>query len=106
MNIIDLQSNEQFDDLLKSNKNLLIQFSATWCNPCKMVSTHMPSTQEILKDLVQIVKVDVDSFKEIATDYQIRSVPSFIYLKNGEVAHMSTGIKTQNDIVTEAQSVF
>ena len=86
-NVIELQGEENFnDDVLNSDKPVLVDFWAEWCGPWKQLS---PTVEEIAlenQDKLKVCKMDVDSNREIAAKYGIRSIPSLIIFKNGEPA--------------------
>lgn len=76
----------EFDTITKENGVVLVDFFATWCGPCKMLS---PVLEELSKDLagkVEIVKVDVDQDGNLAMRYSIMSVPTMLIFKDGELA--------------------
>jgi thioredoxin 1 len=91
--IINLGSQEQFADVLKQfkQKRVLVDFYADWCGPCKMQS---PVLQEFdKKDLVTIVKVNVDQFPELAEQYGVRSIPTLVVLDQGQIVRSEPGFK-------------
>ena len=85
-----IQSVEEFDALLKSEKPVLVDFFATWCGPCRMFA---PTFDEFAGDHDEIacVKIDVDQHGEIARRYGIMSIPTIILFKNGEPAKKNVG---------------
>ena len=70
---------EDFNELI-SNGTVLVDFSATWCGPCKMLEGEL----EAIEDKIKIVKVDIDKFQKLTQEYRIMSVPTMIFFKNGE----------------------
>ena len=77
MALIHLED-ENLEDLINNNKILIVDFFATWCGPCKMLS---PVLEEISKE-VTVVKIDVDKHEQLARDYGIMSVPTLIFFKD------------------------
>ena len=77
MALIHLED-ENLEDLINDNKILIVDFFATWCGPCKMLS---PVLEEISKE-VTVVKIDVDKHEKLARDYGIMSVPTLIFFKD------------------------
>ena len=77
MALIHLED-ENLEDLINNNKILIVDFFATWCGPCKMLS---PVLEEISKE-VTVVKIDVDKHEKLARDYGIMSVPTLIFFKD------------------------
>ncbi|GAB6009102.1 thioredoxin [Dysgonomonas reticulitermitis] len=89
-----------FEDLLKSDKPLVIDFWAEWCGPCRMVG---PIVEELAAEYagkVTIGKVDVDNNDEITSKYGIRNIPTILFIKNGEVVDKQVGA-AQKSVLTE-----
>jgi len=84
-------TDKTFDDLLKSDKPLVIDFWAEWCGPCRMVGPIIEELAEEYADKVIIGKVDVDSNDEITSKYGIRNIPTVLFIKNGEVVEKQVG---------------
>jgi thioredoxin 1 len=88
-----------FNELINSEKPTLVDFFATWCGPCRMMT---PIINEMEKEMVgdaNILKLDVDQNKEIAIKYGIRGVPTFIIFKNGEPVWRQSGAMSKNVLV-------
>ena len=98
-NVIELQGEENFnDDVLNSDKHVLVDFWAEWCGPCKQLS---PTVEEIAlenQEKLKVCKMDVDSNREIAAKYGIRSIPSLIIFKNGEPAGVEIGALSKQQL--------
>lgn len=77
-------------EVLKSEKPVLIDFWAPWCGPCKMMA---PVLEEFASEHpeIKVVKINVDEQSELATQYNIMSIPSLLFLKNGEIINSSIG---------------
>ncbi|KAH8285808.1 hypothetical protein KR018_009032, partial [Drosophila ironensis] len=79
-----LLQNDLDSQLSKAGGKLVVlDFFATWCGPCKMISPKLTELATKYADNVVVLKVDVDECEEIAMDYQISSMPTFVFLKNG-----------------------
>lgn len=90
MSVINV-TKENFDKAISvSDKVVVIDFFATWCGPCKMLAPVVEQAAEELSD-VSFYKVDIDESMELAQRYQVMSVPTLIFLKNGEVVNKSVG---------------
>lgn len=83
---------ENFDEkVLKSDKLVMVDFWAAWCGPCKMVGPVVDQLATEYEGKAVIGKVDVDNNQDIAAKYGVRSIPTIIFLKNGEVVDKSVG---------------
>lgn len=82
----------EYDELLKNNTSVFVDFYAEWCGPCKMVA---PLVEEISNEetSVKFVKVNVDDNPDIAQRYGIMSIPTLIAFKNGEIAGSALGFQ-------------
>ena len=93
-----IQNVEEFDALLKGDKDVLVDFFATWCGPCKMLA---PILDKVASDMPQVKfgKVDVDQAMDLARRFGIRSIPDVLIFKNGaQVDHM-LGLRDEDEIV-------
>jgi thioredoxin 1 len=92
-----LETVEEFDSLIAGDKPVLVDFFATWCGPCKML---MPQVDKFASDYsqVDVIKVDIDQFKDIAVRYGITSVPTLKLFKGAEVVSSSSGYKPSTEI--------
>lgn len=88
--MIEINNKEQFTELVKSNKYVIAYFSATWCGPCKAFKPHMEEMSKNNPNLA-VAYIDVDALSELAKDYEIRSVPTSVYIKDGTVTLRFSG---------------
>lgn len=90
---------EEFDALMNEDA-VMVDFFATWCGPCKMLSPVMESVAEKLEGKVQVVKVDVDESPDIAQRFGIMSVPTVILFKKGEQVASFAGYQPEPQIMS------
>jgi len=81
-----------FFDIIKSETPVLVDFSAEWCGPCKMMPPILQQVKKELGDKVRIIKIDVDKNQSIAQKLQIRNVPTLAIYKNGQQRYRQAGV--------------
>lgn len=92
MSVIHADKNNFQEIVMNSEKPVLVDFWATWCGPCRMIAPVLEELSEENPD-VKIVKVDVDESPELASQFQVMSIPALFVIKNGEVVAQSLGVK-------------
>lgn len=85
------------DEVMNSDKPVLIDFWATWCGPCRMLA---PIIEELAeeRDDIKVCKVNVDEEAELAEKFDIESIPSLVLIKNGKIVSRSLGYRPKSDI--------
>lgn len=95
----------EFDQVI-SNGVVMVDFFATWCGPCKMLSPVLEEVAEEVKDAITIVKVDVDQDGDLAMRYGIMSVPTMIIFKDGQPVKQLQGFMPKPQLVSELKNVL
>ena len=96
--ILEVTSKNFEQEVLKSEKPVLIDFYATWCGPCKMLS---PIVEEVAAENedIKVVKIDIDKEQNIAVQYEIMSIPTLVVIKDGKEVNRSVGVIGKSDIL-------
>ena len=98
VDIIDIETKEQFDQIVRDNEVVLVDFWANWCAPCKFFGKGiLPKVAEVVDD-ISIIKVDVEKQPELSTQFGISTVPTILIFKNKDVVKKYLGIQ-QKDIL-------
>jgi len=102
----NVATNANFADILSGNKVVLVDFWATWCGPCRMLSPTVDEVAEEMAGSVAVVKCNVDDCDEIAMQYGIRSIPTLIYFKDGQVADRTVGVVSKSTIIDKLKALI
>ena len=94
-----IATNTNFDGLLEEGKLVIVDFWATWCGPCRMLSPLLDEVEEEMADKITVVKVNVDDADEIAMRFRIMSIPTLLFFKNGQLVDKTVGAMPKSTLV-------
>ena len=95
---------QKFQEIINSERPVLIVFFATWCGPCKVQSSVLTTVKENVGDIARIVKIDVDEYPAIAAEYGVRGVPTLAVFKNGDMLWKESGVHDVNTLTNLLQT--
>ncbi len=98
MGVIEITKDNFAEEVLKSDKPVLLDFWASWCGPCRMVSPIVDEIGDERSD-IKVGKVNVDNEQELAMEFAVMSIPSLFVIKNGEVTNQAVGALTKEQIL-------
>ena len=96
---------EKFEDVINSSSPVLVDFFATWCGPCQMMHPILEELHGMMDGKARIIKVDIDKNQELAQKYQVRSVPTLMVFKNGQIEWRQSGV-TQADTLAQVLNQY
>ena len=105
-NTMEFNENSFENDVIKSDKPVLVDFWAEWCGPCKMLTPVIDELAEEYSGKAVIGKVNVDNNPTIASEYGIRSIPSLLFFKEGKVQNQIMGAVSKEEIEAAIETLI
>ena len=99
-------TDQNFDTHINNSAAVVIDFMAEWCVPCKMIGVALNAISDEYEDQALVAKVDVDANPELVAKYGIRSMPTVLFLKNGEVVDKQVGLTTKQALEQKLQATL
>ncbi len=94
-----------FGEVINSDTPVLVDFSAEWCGPCKMIA---PVLDEIAKEkgnAVKVAKVNIDDNQSLSFRFNVRAIPTLLFFKNGQVVDQVTGMTSKKDLLGRLEAI-
>ena len=89
---------ETFNDIIKGDKSVLIDFSAEWCGPCKMMKPILQELRQRVDDKIRILKIDIDKSPAVSDAFGIQAVPTLMLIQNGNILWRQSGVVQANEL--------
>ena len=98
MSVLNITKNNFQQEVMESDKPVLLDFWASWCAPCRMVS---PIVDEIAEETpaIKVGKVNVDEQRELAAQFNVMSIPTLVVIKDGKIANQMLGARSKQEII-------
>ena len=95
-----IENGQIINEVTKSEKLVIVDFFATWCVPCQMMSEVLRDTEKEYEDVIEVFKVDIDENQETAIRYDVTSLPTLVFFKDGEEVERKIGYIEKEELVS------
>jgi len=107
MSVLTIGNENDFNDkILKADKPGLVDFWAPWCGPCKMVAPEVEAVAQEYADKAIVVKVNVDEQQQLASQYNVMSIPTLLLFKDGKEVERIVGYRPRKDLMTAIDKII
>ena len=89
----------KFQEIIKGEIPVLVDFYAEWCSPCKTMNPILKSIKKRFGDKLKIIKINVDKNQQVANKFQVKGIPTFILFQNSEILWKKSGVINENSFV-------
>lgn len=103
MNVLTITKDNFEQEVINSDKPVLIDFWAPWCGPCRKVGPTVEQVAEETLSTAKVGKVNVDEQPELAKAFRVMSIPTLVVMKNGKIAHSAVGVQSKKSILSMLQ---
>jgi len=104
-NVVTLTQENFAKEVLQSQTPVLVDFWASWCGPCKMLSPILDELAQEYDGRIKIGKVNTDEQPELASEYRIQAMPTMLFFKQGQVAKQVVGLKSKRELQSSFESL-
>tara|TARA_B100001027_G_scaffold139206_1_gene96713 strand:+ start:3181 stop:3477 length:297 start_codon:yes stop_codon:yes gene_type:complete len=94
-----------FQDLIKGEKPILVDFYADWCAPCKAMNPILKSVKSKMGDQIKILKINIDKNQAVANKFNVRGIPTFILFQSNEIKWRKSGLLEENNLLAELKKI-
>ncbi len=101
-----IETEAEFDTLLAAGTPLVVDCTASWCGPCKLIGPLIDQLAADYQDRAQVMKLDLDNHKAIAKRFELRSIPAVMYFKAGELSTTLVGVKKYEEFQAALDAIL